>query len=248
LKNQPTISDQKAFYDNFYLRDKIDLPVVRLKEAERLRILERLVGPRVYRRALVVGCGQGLEIPVLKAEVVVGIDLSLIALNEAQKSCLGAKFVQADGLKLPFAPESFDVIICSEVMEHVLEPKKLVEEMARVSASGGKLLVTTPNWISLWGLARWVAERILKRPVTADDQPVDEWFTPGRLRSTLEPHFIIRTWHGMWYFPPTGKGRRRLPDRMVVPIFRLLMPIDRLLGRLVPRWGNLHLVSAVRRS
>lgn len=52
--------------------------------------------------------------------------------------------VIADAHFLPFPPGTFDTILCSEVLEHLTDPERAVREMARVLASGGKLVLTTP--------------------------------------------------------------------------------------------------------
>ncbi len=49
-----------------------------------------------------------------------------------------------DITEIPVADESFDVVICSEVLEHTLEPIKVIAELSRVLRPGGKLLVTAP--------------------------------------------------------------------------------------------------------
>jgi len=52
-----------------------------------------------------------------------------------------------EGLSLPFADASFDIVICTEVIEHVVEVRQLVNEINRVLRKGGKLILTTPNLV-----------------------------------------------------------------------------------------------------
>ena len=241
-------ADQQDWYDEYHLREEIDLPVERLKQEARLRGLAELSGGRTFGRALTVGCGRGADVTVLKAKMIVALDLSWVAVRFARDEYPIASYVQADSTLLPFSSGTFDVVLCSEVIEHVLEPDRLVDELARVLAPNGLLLLSTPNWISLFGLARKLGEWILRRPITAAGQPVDNWYTPRRLKHTLSTHYVIKSLRGAWYFPPTGLAMRRLPDRLIAPIFRLLMPLDRLLGRLVPGMGRTIFVVAVRRG
>ena len=49
-----------------------------------------------------------------------------------------------DATSIPVAPASFDAILCAEVLEHVPEPVKVVQEFARVLKPGGKLILTAP--------------------------------------------------------------------------------------------------------
>jgi SAM-dependent methyltransferase len=57
--------------------------------------------------------------------------------------------IYGDGMRLPFRPAVFDTVLCNEVLEHVPEPSRLMEEAARVLKSGGVLLLTAPQ---TWGL------------------------------------------------------------------------------------------------
>lgn len=57
--------------------------------------------------------------------------------------------VVASALRLPFAPASFDTILCTEVMEHIYETRAVLSEMFRVLKPGGVALFTTPF---TWGL------------------------------------------------------------------------------------------------
>lgn len=52
--------------------------------------------------------------------------------------------IQADGAWLPLAPMSFDAVICTEVLEHVPDPRLLIVESHRVLRRGGKLIATVP--------------------------------------------------------------------------------------------------------
>jgi ubiquinone/menaquinone biosynthesis C-methylase UbiE len=53
--------------------------------------------------------------------------------------------IAADVQQIPFADESFDYVVSSEVIEHVIEPEKAIHEMCRVLKRGGYLALTTPK-------------------------------------------------------------------------------------------------------
>lgn len=57
----------------------------------------------------------------------------------------GVMDVAADATALPFAANSFDTLLCTEVIEHVPNPALAFAEMARVLKPGGYLLLTTPQ-------------------------------------------------------------------------------------------------------
>ncbi|MDQ3987433.1 MAG: class I SAM-dependent methyltransferase [Actinomycetota bacterium] len=54
--------------------------------------------------------------------------------------------VNASALALPFANNSFDVVIASEVMEHITDDHAAFSELARVLRKGGRAAVTVPRW------------------------------------------------------------------------------------------------------
>lgn len=97
-------------------------------------------------RLLDAGTGEGYlfsKLPRVAKQV--GIDISERALCIARaKEYENVTFLQADASRLPFPDASFDKIICSEVIEHVLEPKKVLYELERVLHPGGRLVITIP--------------------------------------------------------------------------------------------------------
>ena len=57
--------------------------------------------------------------------------------------------VWGSGMDLPFGDQSFETVFSSQVLEHVPEPWRMVEDMARVLKPGGHLILTAPH---IWGL------------------------------------------------------------------------------------------------
>ena len=82
-----------------------------------------------------------------KSEVkVVSLDISLCNVQKAKSIVPGEnhKQIVADSFKLPFASNSFELVIASEIIEHVVDPTMFVEELFRVVKPSGKLIITTP--------------------------------------------------------------------------------------------------------
>lgn len=50
----------------------------------------------------------------------------------------------SDIISIPLKSESFEAVLCSEVLEHVLHPEKAIEEMSRLIKKGGRLILTAP--------------------------------------------------------------------------------------------------------
>lgn len=59
--------------------------------------------------------------------------------------------VAADAGKMPFEDAGFDTVLCSQVLEHVEEPDRVLEEIVRVLKPGGRLIATVPHLSPLHG-------------------------------------------------------------------------------------------------
>jgi SAM-dependent methyltransferase len=90
------------------------------------------------RRVLVIGCGDG------------GATYGALASVEGSEwletdvSLAGRARIVCDASDLPFADAQFDLVICTAVLEHVLEPQRCVDEMRRVLREDGLIYATTP--------------------------------------------------------------------------------------------------------
>jgi len=67
----------------------------------------------------------------------VGIDIAQTAVQAALQRCTDSTFAVADAHRLPFSDGSFEVVICSEVLEHLWEPEAALAEMVRVLSPWG---------------------------------------------------------------------------------------------------------------
>ena len=120
------------------------------------------------QRVLDVGCGDGALAGVVVERLncaVTGVDTSRLAIDFArrefaERGYLG-EFHLIDGYRYDFAAEPFDAVVCSDVIEHVQEPRTMLDEIRRVLRPGGVLVVTTPI-------------RFTETPL--DPMHVKEWF------------------------------------------------------------------------
>ncbi len=108
------------------------------------------VGPG--SRLLDLGCGDGRHAreALRRGAFVVALD------REVPKGLAPASAVQGDGLRLPFADGAFDRVIAAEVLEHVVDDRAAMAELARVLRPGGRVAVTVPRWFPervCWALA-----------------------------------------------------------------------------------------------
>jgi SAM-dependent methyltransferase len=96
---------------------------------------------------LEVGCGDGSFTRNLgeHSSRVTAVDISASQIKRNAIAHPEIRFVQHDVAQpFPFVDGDFDVIWCSEVLEHLFDPSFAVREMQRVLAPGGRLLVTVP--------------------------------------------------------------------------------------------------------
>ena len=109
--------------------------------------LKRLFPNSPNGRLLDVGCGLGYLTKALGNDYCcVGLEYDINALKVNRDADL-RNMVHGHATKLPFSEKSFDIVICSEVLEHLPEKQdeKVLLEMARVLKPGGHLLVTVPS-------------------------------------------------------------------------------------------------------
>ena len=107
-------------------------------------------------RILEIGCGAGLLCLELAkaAKMVVGIDISHFVLDFARTvqeylQYQNVSFQVGDAENLMFRDETFDLIVCSEVLEHLLAPEKALAEIRRVLKADGSVILSTPCAASL---------------------------------------------------------------------------------------------------
>lgn len=105
-----------------------------------------------------VGCGAGFLSNALAqhGHHVTGIDLSEGSLNVARERDVthSAFYCHADACALPFSPNQFDVVCAMDLLEHVENPAKVIEESSRILKPGGLFFFHTfnRNWFS-WLIA-----------------------------------------------------------------------------------------------
>jgi SAM-dependent methyltransferase len=143
---------------------------------EKLHHLLRLVAFDGYRgrSVLEVGCGAGVDLARFAkggAEVT-GVDLAASAIdlaraNFAQQGLQG-RFDVADGERLPFADNSFDLVFAHGVVQYTANPRQLVEECRRVLKPGGEAVFQVYNRLS-WLNA---LSKLMKVGLEHDDAPV----------------------------------------------------------------------------
>ena len=92
------------------------------------------------RRVIDVGCAFGYILNKVRGSVKVGIDLSMEHLRRGKDFIR----VRANAEDIPIVGNYFDIAICTDIFEHVLNPEKLISECYRILSYGGLLLFASP--------------------------------------------------------------------------------------------------------
>lgn len=188
-----------------------------------LRVAIRRHAPLARGRLLDIGCGsrpyRGLFRGISRY---VGVDLPAPGVRAD---------AYADGLRLPFRDQSFDAVLCNEVLEHVRRPERLLSEAARLLRPEGVLILTTPQ---VWGLHHEPCDffRYTKYGLAhlATDAGLDVvavaptcglWGTTAQRIADTVVHHYAASW------PP---GLRRLLGCVWWPILLAAYGVDRLIG------------------
>jgi 2-polyprenyl-3-methyl-5-hydroxy-6-metoxy-1,4-benzoquinol methylase len=172
----------------------------------RYDIVCRCVGelrPSPKFRLLDLGCGDGALAGVLHRQLgatVSGVDTSVSGLSLARemfaKRGLHGTFKVIDGYDTGFADQSFDVVVCSDVIEHVNDPMAMLTESYRVLAPNGHLVITTPI-------------RFTEHPL--DPNHVQEWYVDEFVSLCSQifgsPLHAIQSHPILWYELVTSRKR-----------------------------------------
>lgn len=165
--------------------------------------------PRVAGRTVLdIACGTGYGIAILnkQARFVIGVDVDIEAAKEARGECSeNSAVLIGDGLRLPFADESFDAVTSFETLEHLHERSRFLGELHRVLGSGGLLLLSTPN---------------ANYTLPINGKPSNPFhvfeYRPEELREELKTHFTVEQFLGQSLdakirVSPFYDAQRRMP-------------------------------------
>jgi SAM-dependent methyltransferase len=160
-------------------------PVVAYLVDRWIHRLIRVVGPPTARY-LDVGVGEGRALARMQRvdTLRVGLDYRLDKLRLAVSRNLELAGTRADAGMLPFTDASYDLVLCIEVLEHLVMPTDAIAELARVTR--GRCVVSVP-WEPWFRAGNALRGKNVRR--AGNDPEHVQQYSPARLRDQLELHF-----------------------------------------------------------
>lgn len=139
---------------------------------------------------LEIGCGDGttgrLALEAGKCSRYVGIELFPEAAERARRDLTEVLVGDVQTMELPFEPASFDAVILSEVLEHLVSPWAVMHRLAPLVRPGGLVLASSPN-VAHWRVVRELLKgRFELRDSGVFDRTHMRWFTPSSFATMFE--------------------------------------------------------------
>lgn len=194
-------------------------------------------------RALDAGCGFGIY-SLLLAEA--GYDVFGIDINEEEvrKACIWARergvqdcitFKIGDVQNIKHGDSTFDLIVCSEVLEHLEDPAAGAREIWRTLKDNGTAIISMPNVACLYGLLEWSYRRsglrsLLGKPPLTQHQIQHSRYWFGNILTLLRSvGFQVESIHSANHLPYLWEIDHVLEKLATAS---LAMKMDNLLGKL----------------
>lgn len=236
-----TKSSIREYYEDLYRSKHIRNPAVKIYDRLRIENIKSIANT-IDGTILIVGCGSNLDVSLVdNFKIAYIFDISYHAVKTNYYN--GLNTFTADALNIPLPSQSIDLIICSEVLEHIPQINIALREFSRILTPNGNLIVSSPNWFSLFGIVRLLSEKVLRRSFHSYDQPYDDWKSYWKYKRELRPWFKPETVRGIWYLPPLHYKDKGLSERWVKLLFFFYKPFEKLFSRIFPIFGHLILIN-----
>ncbi len=148
----PDAATAQKYYDNYYGSHNLMVPAFIGRRAD--EIIAEFSRYRWNNRLLEVGFGPGtlLQAAARAGWSSEGVEVSHMAVEHLRS--LGLRAFHGELAAACYPTSSFDIVVASELLEHVVDPKTLLQEIARLLRPGGLFWATTPH-------ARGISARVL---------------------------------------------------------------------------------------
>jgi len=144
--------------------------------AKRAEYIFNKISDKKPKKILDVGCGRGFYVFGCSLfnfiKEIHGLDNNDEYLKIAKRNCVDKriKLRKGNAYSLPYPDKYFDFIICSEVLEHLKNDNKGLQELHRVLKPKGTLIITVPNknFPFLWDPLNWLLMKVFKTHINKD--------------------------------------------------------------------------------
>jgi 2-polyprenyl-3-methyl-5-hydroxy-6-metoxy-1,4-benzoquinol methylase len=189
------------------------------------------------KRVLEIGCGRGgfacwLASQEASPGEMIAADFSPSAVQKgkrfaAEKGLAQIRWEVMDIENIAHQNESFDTVISCETIEHVPDPQKAVRELSRILKPGGRLFLTTPNYMGLPGLHRLYVG-LTGRTYREEGQPINNFMLlPRTRRMVVRAGLHVKVVDAIGHYLP-------FPGRPPIEMRALNNP------RFLMRWTGMH--------
>jgi SAM-dependent methyltransferase len=177
-------------------------------------------------RAVDIGCGTGFNVGRLLSHgfAVTGVEPSVGMRERAIRDNPGARIVDGDILALPFEDDSFDIVVCIEVIRYLQDQGRGLAEISRVLAPRGMAFITAAPALSLNGYA--LVNQVTARVPIPSFTKIKHSFMTVRSgeRAMRAAGFRDVEVHGTFLGPWHALGR--ISSRALEVVLRTLEPLD----------------------
>lgn len=153
--------------ENYYERSIASNPLKKYWHTLKVITFKKLIGRKQPKTILDVGCASGRmanEISkVFPTSKITAVDVYQKAISFGKKHYPHIKFIKADAHKLPFKTNSFDLVICYEVIEHLVNPLKSLLEIKRVIKKDGHAIIAMDSGNITFRIVWWISEKTICR-------------------------------------------------------------------------------------
>lgn len=104
----------------------------------------QILGISREARMVDLGCGNGWILGHSGNVSPVAVDISHLNCKLTTQNTASTKAIQADAQNIPLQNESFDLVVCTDLIEHVPHPTAVVQEIMRILRPGGVLIFGCP--------------------------------------------------------------------------------------------------------
>lgn len=207
-KNGPHFEHYGAGYSVFFREDKLLSYSEIYNWWKMKRTLSEMIEEERFKdnrqyRFLDIGCSRGYDIFRINKDFgdnnfkFIGFDIISKDIEFANKTVQriglnNVQFLVANAEEMGFEDNIFDIITCSEVMEHQEKPQVVLSECYRILRSGGIIIITTPNFGYKNFLPRVIREKFKKKILNRSYKKMPVYDSKPRVELPYEKHVAVK--------------------------------------------------------